>query len=70
MVKILDFNCVGNFWQKISVYMFSFIYIFYLLFPFISIYMMYIIYIAQNVLFCMLLFRKQGKHFCCWKYKC
>ena len=27
MVKILDFNCVRNFWQKIIVYMFPLIYI-------------------------------------------
>ena len=27
MVKILDSNCVRNFWQKIIVYMFSLIYI-------------------------------------------
>ena len=27
MVKILDFNCVRNFWQKGTVYTFSLIYI-------------------------------------------
>ena len=27
MAKILDFNCVRNFWQKVIVYMFSLIYI-------------------------------------------
>ena len=27
MIKILDFNCVRNFWQNTIVYMFSLIYI-------------------------------------------
>ena len=29
MVKILDSNCVRNFWQKVIVYMFQFVWIFF-----------------------------------------